>query len=438
MHHHHQSLPLRKPGLNHRDLSLNQEEQLAAAQAIWRQLVPGQHTVLDILRGHNDNLNVPPENININIAFGNVLGAKAEGHTRVYCQNINGLRLDAEGGDFTALCRVSQEVQADVIGIMEHNIDTTKHYVQQLCYNALRHNLPIAKLTLGTTPITTANVYMPGGTFTISSGDIVSRIIETGSDEMGRWTFQSFAGCNQQQVTVITAYQVCHKSHTQRGRTTAAAQQESLVRQRNASDPNPRKHFRKDILVFLKQLQAKKHELLLIGDFNEALGEDENGMSKICSDIGLIDLVATVHGTTDIATYSRGKKRLDYALGTQHVSVALRLCGYEPFQYRMSSNHRAFFLDFDFDTTLLFGGDTPELPLLAYRDIQSHCRKQVSQYLRQLHVQMLSWNCFARIDVLDSSDHPRPVLAERLDRDLDQFCKSSAKQCRRFREPEPK
>jgi hypothetical protein len=114
--------------------------------------------------------------------------------------------------------------------------------------------------------------------------------------------------------------------------TAAAQQEESLLRQKKVKDPNPRKHFRKDLSTFLRKLQSMKHEILLmLGDFNEELGEEETGMSKICSDFKLTDLMAHTHGVMDVATYSHGKKRLDYALGTEKVLEYLRFCGYEPF-----------------------------------------------------------------------------------------------------------
>jgi hypothetical protein len=315
-----------------------------------------------------------PENLKNNRVYGNKLCEKSVDHTRFLGHNINGLKLDLEGGNFTELCRVIKEIQADVVGISEHNIDSTQHYVQQLCYNALQQNLPRSKLTLGTTSIsTTEHIYKPGGTLTISSGNIVSRVIETGSDEFVRWTFQTFAGCNDRTLALINAYQVCDKSQTQRGRSTAASQQESLLRQRGASDPDSRKHFRTDLMEFLQHLKTSKHHILLIRDFNKALGEDENGMCKLCSEIGLINLMAQMHGSSGPATYSQGKKRLDYALGSTKVSEALcRCCGYEPFHQRMFSDHQAYHLE--------FGSDTPELPPIAFRDIESKSPSSKSRF----------------------------------------------------------
>lgn len=416
-------------------ISHEDERRLTDAQSQWRRILTGQFSVLLSLRQHQE-LHLTPENLKHNVHVGDKLEQKPDHVTRFFGQNVNGLKLDQEGGDFTELCRMGKEIQADVMGITEHNVDSTQHYVNNLLHESLHSNVaPLqSKLTMGTTPITTEHIYKPGGTFVLSMGNVVARLIDTGSDEMGRWTYQSFAGSNDCTVTFVNAYQVCKKSDTQKGRSTAAAQQESLLRQRGTSDPKPRKHFRKDLLAFLKTLAQAKHDILLLGDFNEELGEDEYGMSKICSEIGLIDLMHHRHGHMEVATYSRGKKRLDYPLGTVRVADSLVGCGYEPFHYRLFSDHRGYHLDFD--TYRLFGSDTPSLPPMAFRDIQSKSPKQVTKYLTVLHKHLTSRNCFRRIDELCAAPEPNPELAERVDEDLRQFSISAAGQCRRFREPQ--
>jgi hypothetical protein len=47
---------------------------------------------------------------------------------------------------------------------------------------------------MGSSSIEMANPYKPGGTFTLSTGNISARLITTGSDSMGQWTYQTFSG----------------------------------------------------------------------------------------------------------------------------------------------------------------------------------------------------------------------------------------------------
>jgi hypothetical protein len=68
-------------------------------------------------------------------------------------------------------------------------------------------------ITVSTSPFQTVHSYKAGGTMAISTGDIVCRLSEFGSNEYGRWAYH---------LTFITAYQVCAKAPTQRGKITAA------------------------------------------------------------------------------------------------------------------------------------------------------------------------------------------------------------------------
>ncbi len=89
-------------------------------------------------------------------------------------------------------------------------------------------------------------------------------------------------------------------------------------------------------MSFLKSLKAKGDDLILMGDFNEALGTNISGMTKVCADLGLVDIMSNHHGIKDLPTYVRGATRIDYVLATPHVAAACIACGYEPFQHRFT------------------------------------------------------------------------------------------------------
>jgi hypothetical protein len=55
----------------------------------------------------------------------------------------------------------------------------------------------------------------------------------------------------------------------------------------------------------------------------------------------------SLHESRQIPMYAWGKKRLDYALATPFAASTTVAGGYEPFNHRLASDHRAFFLDFD-------------------------------------------------------------------------------------------
>ena len=114
--------------------------------------------------------------------------------------------------------------------IAEHNLDTTQYYVMSTLTQTQNSTCRRLRLTASSSTITTKGTYKPGGTLMLSSGNIMSRYLTSGSDALGRWTYQSFAGKSHQPVTVTTAYQVCHKRIRQAGAYTVTSQQESLLR----------------------------------------------------------------------------------------------------------------------------------------------------------------------------------------------------------------
>lgn len=89
------------------------------------------------------------------------------------------------------------------------------------------------------------------------------------------------------------------------------------------------------------------HVILLLGDFNEAFGSDIDGLQKVASTCGIWNLLSRRRSLTPPATSARGRTRLDYALATDHIAKALSTAGYEPFNSRFPSDHRAYFLDID-------------------------------------------------------------------------------------------
>ena len=402
---------------------------LRQAQSQWASIL--RPTPPDRNEAHSTLLN--PARLKENLPIGDPLLRKGPHTIRIYCQNPNGLRLDRKGGKITQLCQVAREVQADIFGITEHNLDTTQYQVRSIVHATIKRELDNTEHVLASSSIQSETFFKPGGTLILSRGSINSRLQSSGSDALGRWVFQTFTGRNGRKVTVVTAYQVCNKSITQRGRTTAAAQQESLLRQRGESNPNPRLHFRLDLKRFLKQCRESNQEIILMGDFNEEFGMDSHGMTEMSSTLSLVDAMHHQHGTSDFSTYIRGRRRLDYVLMSRNAYNCVQRCGYEPFYHRLDGDHRAFFLDLD--ENRLFGATSPPMPKPQHRDIHSKKPKEVSQYLAAKHSFLQQRDTFRRIQRLLESDSPDHRLAEILDAELFRGSRVGGKACQSYRDP---
>jgi exonuclease III len=261
--------------------------------------------------------------------------------TRIYSQNVNGLRFEKDGGQFKELCSINQEVQADILCIQEHNLDTTQYHVGTTLQHTAKKYWQRSRFTISSSPLTFSSTWKPGGTAILSTRSITGRITATGADEWGRWSYHTLQqGQQQRQVTIITIYQVVDKFTIDRGHFTIAAQQRRLLIQQGNSHLTPRQAFQRDLRQFLRNIQQPEHDILILGDFNERLGENLNGTAQLAAEFNLTDIFSIQHpNLQDPATYARGRKRLDSALGSARVSAAVQACGYEAFNHRFHTDH---------------------------------------------------------------------------------------------------
>ena len=410
-------------GCLHRDRAPSYEEETTAlelpespvlstlliAQNEWRKVLDGMHG------GETRQTSTMPVSDAIyNKPWGDECQEKPGNVFRLYVQNVNGLTLDRRGGQFDTLCQVQKELQADVFLGQEHNLDSTQFQVKSILHAASKQHWERYRLNIATTPISFKSMYKPGGTFMLAVGNATGRILSETKDKWGRWVSQTFQGAPGRTITIVSAYQVV-TDVARGGSTTVATQQYSLLVHDNDSTKAPRTAFRRDLKVFLQQRKDRGEELIVVGDFNEAIGEDVDGMVSLVQGLGLIDMMGARHEYALPATYSRGRKCLDYGFATPGVCIALDACGYESFGHRFPSDHRAYF--FDFDVRKLFGTQIQALSKFAPRQLQSTNAKQVTVYLRKLNTIMESCNAYSRGERL-SNPGRRDSFAERLDSDV--------------------
>ena len=189
---------------------------------------------------------------------------------------------------------------------------------------------------------------------------------------------------------------------------------------------SPREAFISDLTDFVRQRRARNSEILILGDFNEALTNTHEGMSKLCAELELHDLMGEQIGDTRFGTFVNGRERIDYALGTTHVSAAVvRACN-EPFQYReIPNDHRNMVIDFDSER--LFGNATQVLGPIASRDFTSKDKSLNRNYIVHKYKFLVEHNFPQRLERLKQSWNPR--LAERLDKDFQRAGEHASQKC---------
>lgn len=213
---------------------------------------------------------------------------------------------DMVAGQFNDICTVIKELDADIFGGHEHNLDTTQMQVRSTLYETARH--------LDTTPMSFHSHYKPGGTFLITVGNASGRILHQKPDRWGRWVSYEFSGKDRTRLLVaISAIQPVAK-HGHEGNLAVSAQQRSLLLQTQDVTDNPRTALRRDLFHLLDTYQQAGTEILLFGDFNEKFGTDPQGMGHMATELYLTNLIAYRQSSNPPATYARSTICLDNAL----------------------------------------------------------------------------------------------------------------------------
>jgi hypothetical protein len=86
--------------------------------------------------------------------------------------------------------------------------------------------------------------------------------------------------------------------------------------------------------VYIADLKNNGHLILLMGDFNEMLGANPDGMETVAQAGSLQDLMATNIGRTNFSTYIRGSTRIDFILASPEEVTACAAAGYDPYNLR--------------------------------------------------------------------------------------------------------
>ena len=197
----------------------------------------------------------------------------------------------------------------------------------------------------------------------------------------------------------------------------------------------PRPAFLRDLQQFIIAAQQEGDAIILCGDFNETMSERNSGIAELAANCGLIDIFSLRLGDdSKPSTYQRGKRRLDYVLMSPHLTPAVKAAGYDPFGFRIVSDHRGYFIDFD---TNAFCGYTPtKLATNRHRDFRSTDPHQLKTYLiaKIQYLQGHQW--FERLDHLMESAESNHDVAEALDRDLQRASRAAGNAWRfSFRSP---
>jgi hypothetical protein len=163
------------------------------------------------------------------------------------------------------------------------------------------------------------------------------------------------------------------------------------------------------------------------------LGTSPEGLTKLCSECGLVDIVATTHPPTEFATCSKGTTVIDYILVAPDLLPAVKSCGYEPFNVNILSDHRGVYVDFS--TNHLFGDNIRPLAPISARDISTKKPHQLEPYFQHKHKDLEQHQWYTQIkDLQDKFDDDIEdnQLAEKLYTRLYKACQYAGERLKPF------
>jgi len=271
-------------------------------------------------------------------------------YIRVYCQNVCGI-YDKDGIGLDSAFKEMKQAGADIFTFNETHGDESNAMARRATrmskQRMWKDNNEDCKIIHSSSTASVLNFTKPGGNMVGITGSLVGRIRDTITDPYGRWCGYTLIGKDNKEIMVLTAYNVSQYKNAKVGDDTLLNQQIALYKMNNIRDPDPKKIFIEDLTELVKKARKEDKDIILTGDFNELVGDDSKGMSKVLSAGGLTDAHSHQHGIVDITTYTRGTKRLDYVFVTPRLVDHILRSGYEPFHARIPSDHRGYFVDFD-------------------------------------------------------------------------------------------
>jgi hypothetical protein len=235
-----------------------------------------------------------------------------------------------------------KQMECDVSNFVQTGINWRNHDIQSRMRKTLTTKMQIHKLNVSQNKHNSDQPFLPGGTAQVIQGNWTGRIVQYIHDtrRMGRWCGVKIRLKCGRHLYIISAYRVCSQQASTIGTDTAYNQQNLMLSLEGMVLPDPRKIFIKDMISQVKTWKSDMDSVLLLMDANKHIGDTSHGLMCLMRECGLIDMFHHHHGICPkFATYHRGQKRVDYAIGTPDLLPYILQCGYLPFYQGVQSDH---------------------------------------------------------------------------------------------------
>lgn len=303
------------------------------------------------------------------VASGDELVDKEDGILRLALQNPNGIRL-RDNVDVLPEVAAMERLQIDIAVFLESKLAAYSRTTE-----VLQRQL---KVRIGSTYVrnaaaprqnTRSTDYQPGGVLTAITGKVTGRILKSGTDPWGRFTWTLFRGSREEGILFIDAYRVCQKKGTKAGANTAFMQQiEEMMEEElkeseeyaKADKPllalvrrslDPRDRILQDLEQLIIEHRAKGFRPIVFMDANEDWTNKRTGtaLRSFLRKTQLQDpLYQRFHkdGLT-ASTYARGLSRIDYMFFDEALLPAICRIGTLGLHEAIISDHVMLYVNLD-------------------------------------------------------------------------------------------
>jgi hypothetical protein len=313
-----------------------------------------------------------------------------------------------------------KNIEANVIGGNETNINSRHPYVQQLFHCHRNRVWEHSQFQL-----TCSKISKPGGTILGVTGNASGRIALWFLDPYGCFSSMTLIGKLGKHIIIILIYQVPRNSGAS-GNTTTHHQQVLQLKRDGEDKQNPRQQFCDALGRYLTTKIAEGHKIIIGGDFNKEIGTNMRGVTRVITKHNLVHVHQTKLGSdNEPATYSRGSTCLDYVFMTPNTASLVRSCGAELFNYCFFSDHQGLYVDLIL--LGLFDRNLSPLASPSFRDICSGTHPKICKYISELHQRRVANNASERSKTLKTN--PDHTKAEALNSEITTAMLEAGKTC---------
>ena len=152
------------------------------------------------------------------------------------------------------------EHKIDIFGLAKTNTHWNNGNIYRKALNSIKKTMKNTKAHIYTSDSTIEwkSRYKPGGTAIITNGQITNQVEQIENDSpLGRWTSITI-GPPTFEITIITAYIVCHTQITPNNDKTAAHQQWKISSLSGKRITQSRKTAIKDLITHVKKTSTKR------------------------------------------------------------------------------------------------------------------------------------------------------------------------------------